>query len=511
VSGALQQIILREPGTFGLNTEQALAVDDPRWCTEGTNLVFDDTNRLTSRKGLNNLTISGGHSDDVESIHEFIKDSSSSEIIHAAGLMVYTGTSTLTDISGTITTPTANDWQFVNFNGKCIGVQQGHTPIVYTGTGSFADITAATGSLPTGNCALAAFGRLWVADSDRVTLKFSEILDETNWASAGSGSLDTTEIWPDGLDQIVAIGEFQNQLLIFGKRSILVYTGADKLIDNTGQATVSLATSFQLYDIIRRGTNWRDSVVAIGNDLLFMSPDGLRSVSRGLESQTMPLTDLSTQVRSILIGQLDGATTVKAAYSPVDRAYLVRIDKSTGINYWYFDVGRRLPTGDLRAFRWTGINYTAITVASDNTVYLGTNGALGDHSGYTDEMSTYDVEWLTAGTELGVQGEKILKTGRFLVATNAENAFTLRWCVDFQEACYTAVGRAGFNNAQSEWNVAEWGLDEWSGTAQVSRELRVPLSHSGQIVQVGARATVSGFELAFANVTLLAKVGRLAA
>lgn len=511
MSGALQQIIIREPGTFGLNTEQALAVDDPKWCTEGVNLVFDDTNRLTSRKGFNLLTTSGQHSDDVVTVFEFIQNSSTSEIIHSGGMQLYKGTTTLTNISGTITLPTGDDWQFVNFNGKCIGVQQGHTPVVYTGTGSFADITAATGTLPTGNCALAAFGRLWVADSDRVTLKFSDILDETNWSTAGSGSLDTTEIWPDGLDEIVALGEFQNQLLVFGKRSILVYTGADKLIDDTGQATVSLATSFQLFDIIRRGTNWRDSVVAIGNDLLFMSPDGLRSVSRGLESQTMPLTDLSTQVRSILIGQLDGATTVKAAYSPVDRAYLVRIDKSTGINYWYFDVGRRLQTGDLRAFRWTGIDYTSITVASDNTVYFGGAGEIGDHSGYLDLGDTYDVEWLTAGTELGVQGEKILKTGRFLIATNAANAFTLRWCVDFQETCYTATASAGFNNAQSEWNVAEWGLDEWSGTAQVSRELRVPLSHSGQIVQVGARATVNGSELAFANVTLLAKVGRLAA
>ena len=60
VTGAVRQVILREPGTFGLNTEQALSESDPRWCTEGVNLVFDDTNRLTSRKGLNNLTTSGG-------------------------------------------------------------------------------------------------------------------------------------------------------------------------------------------------------------------------------------------------------------------------------------------------------------------------------------------------------------------------------------------------------------------------------------------------------------------
>jgi len=501
MSGALNQIILRGPGTFGLNTEQALSVDDFRWCTEGENLVFDDTNRLTSRKGLNNLTVTGGHGNDVESIFEFIESATSTEIISAAGLKIYTGTVTLTDITGTITAPTANDWQFVNFNGKCIGVQQGHTPIVYTGTGSFADITPATGTLPTGNAAVAAFGRLWIVDADKLTLKFSDVLDETNWATAGSGSLDTLEVWPDGIDTIVAVEEFQNQLLIFGTRSILVYTGAE---DPT-------AATFVLFDIIRRGTNWRDSVVPIGNDLLFMSADGLRSVARGLESQTMPMTDLTTHVRSLLIDQLDGATGLAADYSPIDRAYLVRIEKSTGVNYWYFDVGARLPTGDLRAFRWSGINYTSIHVASDRTVYLGTNGAIGDHSGYLDDGMSYDIEWLTAGSELGAEGEKILKTARFLVSVNALTTFILRWCVDFNELCFSATAAIGVANAESEWNLAEWGLDEWSGGSRISRELRVPMSHSGQIVQIGARVTISGAVVSFANVTILTKIGRLAA
>lgn len=504
--GALEQIILRGPGTFGLNTEQALAIDDFRWCTEGFNLVFDDTNRLTSRKGFNNLTTTGGHSADTESLFEFIQDATASEIISAGGMKIYSGTVALTDITGSITTPTGDDWQFVNFNGKCIGAQQGHTPIVYTGTGSFANIVPASGTLPTGNAALSAFGRLWISDSDRVTIKFCNILDETAWGITGAGSLDTTEVWPDGLDEIVALAEFQNQLLVFGTRSILVYTGADNLITGAGAAP-----TFALFDIIRRGTLWRDSVVPVGRDLLFMSVDGLRSVSRGLESQTMPLTDLSTQVRTVLVEQLDGADPVRAAYSPTDRAYLVRIKNIDAISFWYFDVGNRLQNGDLRAFRWTGINYTSIHVASDNTVYLGTNGAVGDHSGYLDEGNTYDVEWLTAGTELGVQGEKILKTGRFAVATDAENTFIFRWCVDFQQPCFTATAKAGSNTGSSEWGIMEWGLGEWSGGAQAATELKVPLSHSGQIIQVGARATISGTELAFSNVTLLAKVGRLAA
>ncbi len=501
MSGPLQQITTRGPGSFGLNTEAALAVDDVRWLTTGRNLVFDDTGRLTSRKGVTNLTTTGSHGSETEQVFEFIKDADTEEIISSAGLKIYSGTATLTDITGTITTPTANDWQFVNFNGKVVGVQQSHAPIVYTGTGSFADITAATGSLPTGDCALSAFGRLWVADNDRLTVKFCAILDETDWGGAGAGSLDTLEVWPDGIDRIQAIAEFQDQLLIFGTRSILVYTGAE---DPT-------ATTFQLYDIIRRGTAWRDSVVAIGNDLLFLSDDGLRSVARGLESQTMPLTDLSTHVRTLLIDHLNTATKAQATFSPIDRAYLVRIEESTGVNYWYFDVGNRLPNGDLRAFRWDGIGYTAIHAASDGVVYLGTEGAIAKLAGYLDDGSTYQAEWLTAGSEFGIQGEKILKTARYLVQVEDETTFTILWCVDFRDPCFSGNVTVGVPVAESEWNIAEWGLAEWSGGARVNRELRVPLTHSGQIVQFGARVTINDKEVSFSNVTLLTKVGRLAA
>jgi hypothetical protein len=279
-----------------LNTEEALAIQDPRWLTEGINLVYDDSGRLTSRKGLTAVTTTGAHSAETESIAEYIKDATTTEIISAGGLKIYSGTTSLTDITGTAS-PTANDWQFVSFNGKCVGVQQSHTAVVYTGT-SFAPITAASGSVPQGNCALAAFGRLWIAGSDRTTLNFSDSLDETNWANAGSGSLNTLTVWPDGIDIITALAEFQGQLLIFGRRSILVYTGAE---DPT-------ASTFALTDIIRKGTHWRDSVVAAGRDLLFLSDDGVRSVSRGLASQNMPMTELTTQVRSELISHMTSAT-----------------------------------------------------------------------------------------------------------------------------------------------------------------------------------------------------------
>lgn len=506
-SGALQEITLREAGAFGLNTEQALAVNDPRWLTEANNLVYDDSGRLVSRKGLNALTTTGAHSADTEAIFEYIQDATTTEIISAAGSKIYKGTTSLSDVTGTAT-PTADDWKFVNFNGKAIGVQQGHTPIVYSGT-SFAPIVAASGSLPTGNAALAAWGRLWISDSDKTTLKISASLDETHW-STGAASLDTLEIWPDGIDEITALAEFQQHLLIFGTRSILVYRNPSIVIGTTPGTA-----EFELADIIRKGTKWRDSVVAVGQDLLFLSDDGMRSVSRGLASQSMPLSDLTSHIRTKLIAQELVASQVQAAYSPSDRAYLLRLVTVSGDLFWYFDLGNRLENGDLRAIEWDGIGWKSIGVASDQTVYLGMNGKVADHTGYQDNGASYSATWLSAGADLG-EGLKILKKARVQVTCSTPTTFVIRWQTDLDRNDRTVSVTADCPSTASEWGIAEWsggggGDDEWTGLATGIIEVKAPLSHSGEIIQIGTRATVNGFRLAFSNMHVLFKVGRLAA
>jgi hypothetical protein len=506
MSSGLHQATMRGVGSFGLNTEQALSVEDHRWLTTGTNLVFDDSGRLTSRKGVTSITVTGGHADATKTIHEYITDSATSEIISAADQEIYSGTTTLTDVTGTITTPTASEWNFQNFNGKCIGLQDSHTPIVYSGS-SFANITAASGSLPTGGAGLSAFGRLWASDSNKTTLKWSALLDETHWTT-GAGSLDTLEVWPDGVDYITSVQEFQGRLLIFGSRSILVYANP-----------WDVASTFALEDIIRKGTLWPRSVVSIGKDLLYLSDDGLRSVARGLASQAMPLSELSSQIRGTLVSQLAAATRVDGVYSSEEQMYLVRIEQALTTKYWYFDLSARLETGDLRALEWTGVGYDAMCSAQDGTLYFGITGGLATYSNYQDEGGPYQVDWLTAATQMGAEGEKALKTAQFSVVCAATVDVVFKWRVDLLATTYSetvqvecASGSAEWNNADSGSDgFAEWGLAEWSGGAREVELVRVPLSHAGQLVQVGASTEINGATFSFANVQLLAKVGRLAA
>ena len=495
----MRQETIREAGVFGLNTEDAFAVQDPRWLTEALNLVFDDSGRLTSRKGLEALTTTGDHSDATDAIHEYIQSSTVSQIISAGGSKIYRGTTALTDITGTTTATTA-DWEFVNFNGKCIAVQQGETMAVYSGT-SFAPIVASSGTVPSGNSVLSSWGRLWAADSTKRYVNYCATLDETDWGGAGAGVIDTWAVWPDGPDEVIAIEEWQDNILIFGTRSILLYRW-----DRTTSGSF-----FFLEDIIHKGTRWRDSVVPVGRDLIFLSDDGLRSVSRGLVSQTIPLSELSTQVSTKLIAQERDATKVQAGYSPADKAYLLRIVQVDTEFFWYFDLGRRLETGDLRAIEWSGINWQSIALASDLTVYLGTTGKVARHSGYQDNGSSYTAEWMTSGSEVGESGEKIMKHGRMQFRCSGSTPVRFRWALDLDGTIYSESGVAECPSTASEWNVSEWGEDEWTGLAGSVETVGFDLSESGYIVQIGGSVTVNGSAIAFSNPQLLFKTGRLAA
>ena len=160
MSKPLIPLTVEAPGFLGLNTQQAGSILPPGWATVLDNFVFDDSGRVGSRMGsrqINGTVITSTPT--VQALHEYVDSAGVVVNIVACDNKIYKEVSgTMTDVSGTITTPTANHWQFVNFNGKVLGFQKGEVPIVRT-SGDFSDASY-TGTGPDGNCAVAAFGRV---------------------------------------------------------------------------------------------------------------------------------------------------------------------------------------------------------------------------------------------------------------------------------------------------------------------------------------------------------------
>jgi hypothetical protein len=284
----LKSINLVAPGFKGINTEDSPLSQDPSFAETADNAVIDKRGRIAARKGLSVTTTNKTElgSDSLSAIKEFRDDAGNTKIFSVGNNKILSGTTTLTDETPGGYSITADDWKMVNFNDSIYFFQRGFQPLIYNVTASgtpggansnvvtLGSVNSAAGVASTmyGNEVLAAYGRLWTADfaTDKSTVYWSDLLIGHDWSGGTSGSIDISKVWPDGHDEIVALAAHNNLLIIFGKRSIVVYSGAD------APATMALSDT-----ISGVGCVGRDTVQYTGVDVLFLSfPDWLKKLRK---------------------------------------------------------------------------------------------------------------------------------------------------------------------------------------------------------------------------------------
>ena len=133
-----QNIYIGAPGFRGLNTEDSPVGQDASFASLAENAVIDKFGRIAARKGVKKVTSSTtplGSSAGVEVIKEFIDRDGNVLVFSAGNNKIFTGTTSLTDISSGLTI-SANNWQIVSFNGDAYFFQRGHRVIDAWSTGS---------------------------------------------------------------------------------------------------------------------------------------------------------------------------------------------------------------------------------------------------------------------------------------------------------------------------------------------------------------------------------------
>lgn len=505
------------PAFYGLNSQRKADILPFQWATKAENCVIDDSGRIAARKGYQHLHASAiAASPAVRSTFEY-KDASGNKLqILAAGNVIYKIVgSTMTDISGTITTPTADNWKFQNFNGKVIGFQSGHAPIVLaTAGGAFADITIASGTASS-DTVLAAFGRLWIIDG--VSLKYCASLDETHWTT-GAGSFDLSTVWLSGMDEGVTLAEFNGHLIVFGKESVIVYnnpwvptgTGA---IDATGMSLVE--------NIGGIGCVARDSVQYVGADILFLSAQGVRSLGRTIQEKSMPITDISKNVSEDLnaLVQSETASQIKSGYSKSEGFYILSLPTSN--KTYYFDLKYPLQDRSYKVTTWN-TSFTAISISSDDTLYLGTVGWINTYTGYLDAVlsdgtggSTYGFTYESGWNDLSSEGQnlnpynKIPKKIAVLVLGGTGQTLITKWAFDFIDSFNSFSKTIGSSVTIAEYNIGEYNIAEYGG-GDVYNRIKAPMSKSGQVIKFGVNITINGSSVALQQIDLYSKIGRVA-
>lgn len=513
MSQQLQTVSVAAPGFFGLNTQDSPLDLASGFALVATNCVIDQYGRIGSRKGWSRVNSSSGNlgANNVGVIHELVQPDGTLTILFAGNnkLFYLNGSNAVTELTygggGTAPTITASNWSCASLSGITYFFQTGHDPLIFdpaVSTSTYRRVsekTGYTGTVPSGNIVLAAFGRLWVANTATVknTVYFSDLLAGHVWSTGTSGSLNVDRVWPQGADEVQGIAAHNGFLIIFGKRQILVYANA------TTPSTMTLADTVGGIGCIAR-----DSIQSTGKDVLFLSNSGVRSFARTIIEKSAPLGDLSKNVRSDLMQIVAGETlaNIKSVYSESEAFYLLTLPSVEEV--YCFDTRTQLQDGAFRVTKWDSIEPTALLSRRNGDLLIGKNGYIGKYGTYQDYTSNYRMLYYTNHADLGNQNvTSLLKRLKVVVIGGSNQFVTMKWGFDFITN-YQSANALIPTQGISEYGIGEYGIAEYSEGIAL-QTLSVQATGSGKIVQTGYESNINGSPLSIQRIEIQSKDGKI--
>jgi len=513
----LQTFSITAPGFYGLNTQDSSLDLASGFALTAVNCVIDQYGRVGARKGwvTKNTTNTDLGSANVEAIGQLVTDSGSEYTIAAGNNKIFKLVgSTLTMLTygggGTAPTLSASNWQIAALNECLYLFQVGHDPLVFDPAVStttyrrVSEKTGYTGTVPSGNIVLSAYGRLWVADTatEKTVIYWSDILSGHKWANGSTGSIDVSSVWPNGADNITGLASHNGFLFIFGKNNILVYSGAQDVLS---------AGVFKISDSLTGiGCIARDTIQNTGSDVIFLSDTGVRSVLRTIQEKSAPFRDLSKNVRNDLMSAVAGevASTLKSVYSPFESFYLLSLP-SLKIVYC-FDMKATLQDGASRVTVWDSIEPKSFCYLRDKSLLIGKAGYMGQYSGYQDNGNIYRFQYFTNHTDLGTpMVSSVLKKLSVVVIGGSNQYVTIKWGYDFKENYFSQNTKIPTQGV-AEFGIAEYNITgiEYSDGISLQTLTAYPTG-SGKVIQTGYEADINGSSLSIQKLELQAKNGKI--
>jgi hypothetical protein len=513
MAAQLQSYSLSAPGFYGLNTEDSPLDLGAGFALVATNCILDQYGRIGARKGWSRVNSSSGNlgANDVGVIHELVQTDGTLTVLFAGNNKLFKlGTSNaVTELTygggGTGPTITASNWQTASLNGIAYFFQTGHDPLIYdpaVSTTTYRRVSEKSGyvaTVPQANIAISAFGRLWVANTstDKTTITFSDLIAGHVWGGGTSGNLDVSRVWPNGADEIMGLAAHNDFLFIFGKRQILVYSGA------------STPASLVLSDTIGSiGCIARDTIQSVGSDVIFLSDSGVRSLMRTIQEKSAPLRDLSKNVRFDLNSSLLGETlaNLKSVYSEKEAFYLLVLPATFQV--YCFDTKQSLQDGASRVTKWDSIAPTSLRSLRNGDLYIGKNGYIGKYGTYLDDANTYRFAYYTNNADLGNPNMiSILKSVTAIVIGGSNQFLSINWGFDYSGS-YRAENVYIPSQTSYEYGTAEYNIAEYTSGVPI-KTLTANASGSGKIVQTGYETTINGTSFSLQKIEIQAKDGKI--
>ena len=513
MSQTIQTAAISAPGFFGLNTQDSPLDLASGFALTATNCIIDQYGRIGARKGWSRVNSSSGNlgANDVGVIHELVQADGTLTVLFAGNnkLFKLSSTNTVVELTygggGTAPAITLNNWSCASLNGITYFFQSGHDPLIFdpaVSTTTYRRVTEKTGyvgTVPSGNMVLAAFGRLWVANTATIknTVYFSDLLAGQVWSTGTAGSLNVDRVWPSGSDEVQGLAAHNGFLIIFGKRQILVYANA------TTPSTMSLSDTVGGIGCIAR-----DSIQSTGKDVLFLSNSGVRSFARTIIEKSAPLGDLSKNVRSDLMTIVAGETpaNIKSVYSESEAFYLLTLPSVDEV--YCFDTRVQLQDGSFRVTSWDLIEPTALLSRRNGDLLIGKNGYIGKYGTYQDHTSVYRMQYFTNHADLGnANVTSLLKRLKIVVIGGFNQYVTMKWGFDFATNYQSANAPIPVQGI-SEYGIGEYNIAQYAEGVSL-QTLSVQATGSGKIVQTGYESNISGSPLSIQRIEIQSKDGKM--
>ena len=351
-----------------------------------------------------------------------------------------------------------------------------------------------------GDVACAAYGRLWVSgvSGNYDTVYYSDLLVPYQWYDGrGSqedtqntaGIIDVREYWPSGNDKIQGIAAHNGYLIIFGRHSILIYSGA--------QGDPAADGGLKLEDAIRDvGLVNQDAMCNIGSDHLFVDSLGVRSLGRVIQEKSTPIGEPSMNVSSEIQRLiLENRDTVRLSHlQSKNMAVCLFPEVRTA---YAFQLGQPSASGGYRVTRWTDCDwYDGITVRTsrEDLTLLGGRDSRGilQYAGYSQPSPyTFSYEGSVMSASGNIMQNMIPKSVSYSFEGSDTSDLTARWGfgADLRYG-RKAKGRGGSKGGDF-------------------RTFRSVMNGSGEMLRVGFDAVIDGEEISMQQITVNTMTGRV--
>jgi len=355
-----------------------------------------------------------------------------------------------------------------------------------------------------GDIACSAYGRLWVSgvNGNYDTVYYSDLLVPYQWYDGRTtmgdeqntaGLIDVREYWPNGNDKIQGIAAHNGFLIIFGRHSILIYSGAEG--DPAGDPDTGLG-ALKLEDAIRDvGLVNQDAMCNIGSDHLFVDSLGVRSLGRVIQEKSTPMGEPSMNISTAIREQIErNLNTVRLRYMAAKSLAICLFPDDE--EAYVFKVGQPSSSGGLKATRWLGCDfYDSITVKGkdEHITLLGGRRSRGvlSYGGY-NQPSPYVFRYESAAlTGSGLLTTMIPKAMTYAFSSETDRDIDATWGFE-GDITYTRKTRSRTKS-------------RFGGGLKTSR---VSLNGTGATLRVGFDVDINGADISMQQISINTMIGR---